>query len=138
MTELESNVLGMFLAGDHPTLATLRRQLNSATVAGRNLTGVGFFTDFHIPEDVPRLSKPKELVVGDVVGELSGVPCGFLLFIKDGALRTLEGFVYGNDKWPTAWTSENLHYVRQRSPGSPSMVETIERDHAAIQEKLGG
>ena len=53
LNEMEKRALEMLLAGADDRLAVLRSQLSSASVASREMTGVGFFTNFSIPADVP-------------------------------------------------------------------------------------
>lgn len=77
----------------------------------------------------PRLDGSKRLVIGDVHADVAGLenPCGFLLFVSEGALDMLECFTF-NDQWPDG-AKIRLAYCRQpRSPGNPSLVETKERD----------
>ena len=67
LTELEQAVLTMLLAGDDATLVLLRAQLNAATIVSRKMPGVGFFTDFHVPEVVERTA-PKDFVTAKSSG----------------------------------------------------------------------
>jgi hypothetical protein len=135
-TELENRILEMLLAGDDSFLGALRSQLDCASIEKREFTGHGFFTHFQVPDHVPRLPNTKQFVIGDVHGELSGVLCGFLLFVTNGVVNFLEGFVYGDDQWPTAFTSQRLYYMRHSAPGSPSLVETDVRDSTALWATL--
>jgi hypothetical protein len=48
----------------------------------------------------------------------------------------MEGFVYGDDQWPTAFTPQRLYYMRHSAPGSPSLVETDVRDSTALWATL--
>jgi len=98
LTELERAVMGALLAGADPRLAVLRDQLSAATVAVRKFTGVGFFTEFFVPPSAARLTEPINNPIGDLFGELDGVDDvgGFLLWLADGALHTLEGVSYGH------------------------------------------
>jgi len=96
---LERAVISTLLAGDGPTLVSLRAQFEVATVTSRELTGVGFFADFSVPAD---LRLPFDtLVLDGVHASLNGVAnaAGFILFVTDGLIATLEGFSYGDD-WP--------------------------------------
>jgi hypothetical protein len=55
LDELEKRALEMLLAGADDRLAILRSQLNAATITHREMSGVGFFTHFSIPQDVALL-----------------------------------------------------------------------------------
>lgn len=46
LSALESDVLRMLLEGDHPVLGQPRAQLETARAVSRELSGVGFFTEF--------------------------------------------------------------------------------------------
>ena len=129
LTELEQAVLTMLLAGDDATLVLLRAQLNAATIVSRKMPGVGFFTDFHVPEVVERTA-PKDFVIGDVHANLSGLShgAGFLLFIRDDKLSMLEGFCYGEGQWPSEPRLIEAYYVHHDPPGSPMLRRCAARD----------
>lgn len=127
MFQIESRAMEFLLAGEDAELGVLRDQFALARVAERENTGVGFFTKFHVPKDLPRLERRERIVIGDVYGSveknLYGV--GFLLFIENGVIDTLECF--SND----GPLEENpklirLYYVQ---PGeSSSLLEVSTRD----------
>ena len=50
MNEIEALVMSMLVAGENPVLSVLREQLRVAGVRSRKMTGVGFFTDFSVPD----------------------------------------------------------------------------------------
>jgi hypothetical protein len=102
LTPLERAVLATILAPDHPVMDVLRRQFESCTVAGRQFTGHGFFTDLAVRDDVPAAPVTRQqIALGDVTGSVEGLHhgAGFVLFIRDGVLKLLEGFAY-NEPWP--------------------------------------
>ena len=99
MEELERVVMARLLAADTVVAPALRAQCAVADVARREFTGVGFFTDFAVPPDAPRIV-PPDLELGDAATLANGTPVGFVLFVRDGALSMLEGYTYGDDPWP--------------------------------------
>src|SRR5579871_5101850 len=101
MTDIETQALTYLLQGEHPVLAVLRDQLRALSVADREFTGVGFFTNFTVPESAVRLSPPGRMVIGDVHAEIDGLEhgAGFILFIENGAIKTLECFIH-EAAWP--------------------------------------
>jgi hypothetical protein len=101
LTALERQVLDKLLAGDGPVLAALRRQAEDLKVQSRRFTGVAFFADFEINPDTPPVANPSNFEIGDVNGAAENVNhgMGFLLFVRSGALSTLEGYTY-HDPWP--------------------------------------
>jgi hypothetical protein len=63
------------------------------------MTGVGFFTRFSIPEDVPKLPDNATFPldpVDDVAADINSLKhgAGFVLFVVNGQIDTLEGYTY--------------------------------------------
>ena len=81
-----------------PIAAELRAQYAVASVARRELTGVGFFTHFAVPASAPRVAALNAEMGADAT-LTNGIGVGFVLFIRDGMLSMLEGFTYG-ERWP--------------------------------------
>jgi hypothetical protein len=100
LLDLAGRLVPLLLAGEHPALAALRAQYAAATVTGVELTGAGFFVEFSVPSDAPRV-EPPQLTGGSVRIRVEGLEhgAGCLLFVRDGTLKTLEGFTYG-EEWP--------------------------------------
>ena len=115
LTDLEYAVLEKLLAGDDQRLAQLRRQLENAIVSKRKMTGVGFFTTLSVLDATARLDERSfELV--DVTADITGLThgAGFVLFIRNGLLDTLEGYTYGEDRWPEKISSFRVRYDAPR------------------------
>jgi len=110
LTALEQAVMEMLLRGDDPTLSILREQLQRASVASRDMTGVGFMTVFSVSDDVPRTPKDS-FAFGDVKAELSGLQngAGFVVFVRAGKLDSLEGHTY-DEPWPAGEFVFKLKY----------------------------
>lgn len=110
LNALEQGVLEKLLAGDHPMLATLRRQFGQARLAKREYTGVGFYCDFEVESNAPKVA--GDFHIGDVHAELEGLAhgAGFVLFIRGGRLRMLEGFTY-DEPWPEQIGDFSLRYT---------------------------
>ena len=113
LNTLEQAVLDKLLAGDHPVLAVLRAQAQRARVTRREHTGVGFFCDFDVPSDVPR-APHSDFHLGDVNATLDGLAhgAGFVLFVRNGRLATLEGYTY-EESWPKEIRNVKLTYQRE-------------------------
>jgi hypothetical protein len=113
MTDLERKAMDALLSGSHPMLSTLREQFADAKVVKRDLSGVGFFTKFRVSPTAPRLSPPRNLVLGDVFATVEGLKhgVGFLLFTTDGLLDTLEGYTF-DDRWPDDARLIRTFYMR--------------------------
>jgi hypothetical protein len=100
LTTLEEH-LEMLLRGNDEVLDVLRQQAKHAQVSSREMTGVGFFTYFAVPAEMPRINGQPALKLGDVNGAADNVKhgLGFLLYITDGVLSMLEGYTY-DEPWP--------------------------------------
>jgi hypothetical protein len=111
LTHLEQAVLDKLLAGDHRTLGLLRTQLERSRVSRREFTGVGFLTDFEVPEDAPA-AEPRFSILGDVYATVDGLAhgAGFQLLVRDGRLVQLEGFTY-DEPWPAKVGAFELSYI---------------------------
>lgn len=112
LNPLERDVLEMLLAGSHPSLKTLRLQLQRADIQ-REMTGVGFYLQFALPDATPRI-RPESCRFGDVHAELAGLKygVGFLLFIDNGQLSQLEAYTY-DERWPETLGAYALRYSKQ-------------------------
>lgn len=101
LTGLENAVLEALLTGEDEELAVLRKQANKAKVSSREMTGVGFFTQFFLPPDVERLANSSTFKLGDVNGIAENVRhgLGFVLYIENGIISALEGYTY-DEPWP--------------------------------------
>ena len=101
LTTLEKQVLEMLLRGEDEVLTILREQAQGLQVSSREMTGVGFYTKFLVPPDMPRVPVYLDFKLGDVNGVADNVNhgLGFLLYVKDGALSMLEGYTY-DEPWP--------------------------------------
>ncbi len=68
----------------------------------REFTGVGFWTFLEVAPSAPRIPGDKSFELS-VLGEIEGLRLGacFVLFVRDGVLKQLEGSTYGDEMWPT-------------------------------------
>lgn len=128
MNNIETEVLELLLAGEHPDLAILRVQLATAKVKNREYTGVGFFTDFEIAEGIPKLNSER-IIIGDVYADITGLEhgAGFLLFVNSGIIHTLECCIV-EDKWPESAKIKRAYYMRPKQVGDATLTETTKRD----------
>ena len=93
----ESDAMTRIIA-ENPNLSDkLTRQYSSAKVVSREFTGVGFFTDFEVMDKESKLDDCANLQLGNVQAKIKGIEfgAGFVLFIKDGFIKLLECYTYG-------------------------------------------
>lgn len=114
LSTFEQAVLDKLLAGDLPALATLRAQAGRARLMRRELSGVGFFCTLDVPADAPRLDALGRFTIDDVNAEVTGLAhgAGFVLFVRDGRVETLEGFSY-DEPWPREISGFKLSYQHE-------------------------
>jgi hypothetical protein len=95
-TPLELAALNSIFEETPELAAALRSQLAVATVTERTNSGGGFFTTIAVPQSAARVDSPG--VLGEETGAwVAGLEhgLGFVLFMNDGRLDTLEGYAYG-------------------------------------------
>jgi hypothetical protein len=112
LNDLERAVLEKLFAGDHPSFPALRAQLDRVRVLERTFSGVGFFSDLTVPEDVPVARLGKDAVwFGDVFADFDGLEHGatFVVRIAEGRLEMLEGSTV-DEPWPSEGTPFRLRY----------------------------
>jgi hypothetical protein len=131
MNELERAVMTAVLAGEDSRLVTLREQLAVAEVTARDFMEAGFLTRFSVAEQAPRVTEPIKNPIDDVCAELAGEehPAGFLLWLEEGALQSLEGFSYVA-KWPADARLQRLFYVTAEPGGQRTETPERETDQA--------
>ena len=108
-TEFAVAVMEQILNGAAPNLNVLRIQLARATIS-HELTGVGFYVNFDVPVNCPMISNGS-CHIGDVEVEIDGLVhgAGFVLFIVDGKISTLEAYSY-DEPWPESIERYVLKY----------------------------
>src|SRR6476659_4324470 len=94
-TELELAALHSMFSEVPELAAQLEKQLSVASVVERENTGAGFFTRISVPSDAAPIGTSESLG-GETHARIPGLEpgLGFVLFLEDGRLRTLEGFTY--------------------------------------------
>lgn len=122
LNRLEQAVLNKLLSGEQPILTGLRVQAKKARLVSREFTGVGFFCSFEVPADVPNLATRENFGISDVNASIEGLEhgAGFILFVREGRMITLEGFSY-DEPWPENVTNFKLTY--QKEPRSLKLPE---------------
>lgn len=122
---LEKAVMDLLLAGDAPVLDALRDQYRLSRIGKRMFSGVGFLTDFVVPQDVPAVDAKSLFFLSDVRADLNNVQgaAGFHAQVKNGRLKLLEGFTF-DDPWPSGFVDFNVYYryppaVIKKHPNHP-------------------
>jgi len=108
-SDFEKDVLEAIIGRSGTMLEPLKEQLRLVKVSSRETTGVGFFTNLHLPSEAPRLPGNANLELDDIAADISGLKngAGFVLFVRDGLMQFLEGYSY-DEPWPDSITSYTL------------------------------
>lgn len=111
LNNFEMQVMQALLDGENEVLSLLRRQLEKCWVSNREISDVGFFTTFHVTDEIEKLPTNKAFRFGDVHVDIptlkNGV--GFLLYVNQGQLDMLEGYTY-DEVWPKEIQKFELSY----------------------------
>lgn len=111
LTSLERDVLLRSLEAPLPQVAALRRQLEHVSVTEREESGVGMFVHLEVPEGVLDPSiEGASFQFGDVVADIPGLRygIGFVVFVRGGRLDMLEGYTFGDERWPSGLSTYTL------------------------------
>ena len=108
--QFEREVMEMIAKENPKYEAKIMAQYEKAHVIKREFTGHGFFTDFDITDPADSLGCGYNNQLGDLTAEFPEVKfgAGFVLFIKNGFIEMLEGYVYGDEAWPDQITEYKL------------------------------
>jgi hypothetical protein len=113
ITNLERQVIERFLQDTE--LQPLRRFANSEkiSVVARDFTGPGFLTHIEPSDEVKLFADAVTLRWGNVGARLnsSKIETGYLVYVDNGYLTTLEGYTYGED-WPEQISSIELYELK--------------------------
>ena len=123
LSSFEQAVLDKLLSGDNPVLRALRLQASQSQVTKREFTGIGFYCEFEVERAT--LSVRANFEIGDVLAAIPGLAhgAGFLLFIRNGRIKTLEGYTY-DEPWPNQLEGFALSYI---DPVRKVQLEKIEQ-----------
>jgi hypothetical protein len=101
MEQLERRIIQALVATEGTTGEVLWSQYDQSSVLRRELTGVGFFTYFAVPDAAPRLRDSRNPIGRPILIELEGLQHGAsaVLWTKDGVLDRLEVFTF-SEPWP--------------------------------------
>ena len=110
LSPVESHIIRSMLVKQYGPHSLFLDQLAVARVESRRMTGVGVFVNLLISEKAARVDAVDSEISEDYRTSL-GAPCdliGFTLFIREGCLSFLEGYTFGDVKWPEQLIDEWL------------------------------
>lgn len=105
LTDLEKGALKHFLERNHIDKEIFGRDFEQLKVIERRITGVGFFTDITTTKSLQVVGM-KSSRWGETRATLNNsLDVGFLIYVDDYMLNTIEGYTYGDTVWPEVITS---------------------------------
>lgn len=114
LRDIERQSLELLLSPSNCADEKLRRQVDSVKVKKRDHTGVGFFVEFEVPDEMATNDKQRK-VISNLSGEMRGLENGFggVLYVENGKLKTLEFFTY-DERWPDNPSGFSLRLEKAR------------------------
>ena len=113
LLSLEKEAMEMLIAQSKVDKDVLLNQLSAATVVSRDFSGSGFFTHYEIQNNTLKASTNLASPIRGVYAKISGleIGVGFLLFLKNGQIDTLECYEYDSVEFPIEITDYTLTYA---------------------------
>jgi hypothetical protein len=101
ITELEKIVIERMLVDRTLKPVKLAVDFDRVSIRDREFTGAGFLTEFERSEELKLFDDKTSLRWGKVGARLnaSELETGYLIYVDDGFLTTIEGYTYG-EEWP--------------------------------------
>jgi len=101
ITELEKIVIERMLVDRTLKPLKLAVDFDRVSIRDREFTGAGFLTEFERSEELKLFDDKTSLRWGKVGARLnaSEIETGYLIYVDDGFLTTIEGYTYG-EEWP--------------------------------------
>lgn len=110
LSPTEIHIIRSMLVKQYGPRSPFLDQLAVARVEHRRMTGVGIFVDLSIAGEAGRVDRIDTEISADYRTRLDA-PCdlvGFTLFVRKGFLSFLEGYTFGDVKWPDELPEEWL------------------------------
>jgi hypothetical protein len=102
LSPTELHIIRSMIVKQYGPRSPFLNQLAATGVKDRRFTGVGFFVDLLIAGKASCVDQINTEISEDYRTHLN-TPCdlvGFTLFIRKGYLSFLEGYTFGDVKWP--------------------------------------
>ncbi len=102
LSPIELHVIRSMLIKQYGPNSSFLDQLAVARVENWRMTGVGIFVNLMIPGEAARVDA-VDTEISEGYRTSLDAPCdliGFTLFIREGCLSFLEGYTFGDVKWP--------------------------------------
>lgn len=111
INQLESEIILRFLADPELVFAKGAFNVRTVNVTDRSFTGIGFMTEFERDEALRLFDEPKSLRWSKAAARLNSdqMETGYIVYVDNGYLTSLEGFTYGGAEWPKEVTEAEVY-----------------------------
>lgn len=114
LNQLEQAVLERFIKSEG--LKVNKIDFHEIQVVERDFTGSGFMTWLE-PNKLLILNGAKSFTGGKIGARInSTIEAGFIFYIKDGSINTMEGYTYG-EEWPEEVKNFKIYVI------DPSLIQ---------------
>lgn len=104
LNQLEAEVLKKFLQKVGGIAVECDELLSTIVVSSRDETGKGVFTEVEESRLLRIATDSESPTSGNIGAYLNGtIFVGFLFYIENGYIETIEAFTYGGEDWPRAF-----------------------------------
>lgn len=109
---MEKEAIEMLIKRDIDNASILIKQFEKVVKVERRFTQAGFFTEYQISDDAPKIFQKQRGPLRSVYGKISGleIGVGFLLFLSNGLIDTLECYEYDSIDFLKEITDYMLSY----------------------------
>ena len=92
----------------------LVKQYENMEVQERTYTTTGFFVDVYIKANSFSIGEDIQMELGSIYAEIKGLKmgAGFILFIRNGLIKMLEGYCY-DELWPKNTKINRIYKVKK-------------------------
>ena len=99
--QFELEVMNKIMEENLAIEKNLKAQYRFSRVISREFSDYGFYTRFEVTDKKLKLKDHLNMELGNVQAQIAGLKCGagFVLFIRDGFIKSLECYTY-DEIWP--------------------------------------
>lgn len=127
--------MGFLLAGTgehYHFLRQLKNQLDNSEIIDERYTGVGYYIDFKINDASLRIDEYKQNVAfGDLTADSDDGLVGFVLYVDDGYISSLEAYTFGQSDWVPKKPYTNYRFTGKEN----ETADPEDRDWEELVEK---
>ncbi len=103
--------IAFLLAGGDPFLSQLRDQFHNSEIVEEWYTGVGYYIDLRVRDASLRIDGFKQdVIISDLQADVGDSLVGFVLYVNEGFITTLEAYSIDDKGWPPEGPFTNYLY----------------------------